>query len=116
MTNYMTGFGNEFASEAVPGALPARRNSPQKPPFGLYAEQLSGSSFTAPRGDNRRAWLYRLRPSASHPAFIPLAHPTLKSGPFDTANPNRLRWSPLTLPESPKDFIDGLITYAGNGD
>ncbi len=116
MTQYMTGFGNEFSTEAVPGALPVGRNSPQKPPFGLYAEQLSGSSFTAPRGDNRRSWLYRLRPCASHPAFIPLPHDTLKSGPFGHANPNRLRWSPLTIPESRTDFIDGLITYAGNGD
>jgi len=116
MTQYMTGFGNEFATEAVPGALPVGRNSPQKPPFGLYAEQLSGSSFTAPRGDNRRSWLYRLRPSAGHPAFTPLPHDALKSGPFGHANPNRLRWSPLTIPESRTDFIDGLVTYAGNGD
>ena len=116
MSAYMSGFGNEFSTEAVPGALPIGRNSPQRPPFGLYAEQLSGSSFTAPRGDNRRAWLYRLRPSASHPSFTPLPHPTLTSGPFDTANPNRLRWSPLTLPENRTDFIDGLVTYAGNGD
>ena len=116
MTQYMTGFGNEFATEAVPGALPIGRNSPQKPPFGLYAEQLSGSSFTAPRGDSRRSWLYRLRPSAGHPAFKPLNHDTLASGPFTHANPNRLRWSPLAIPESPTDFLDGLITYAGNGD
>jgi homogentisate 1,2-dioxygenase len=116
MTQYMTGAGNEFATEAVPGALPVGRNSPQRPAFGLYAEQLSGSAFTAPRGENRRSWLYRLRPSAGHAAFRPLTHDTLKSGPFGVANPNRLRWSPLTLPESPKDFIDGLVTYAGNGD
>jgi len=116
MTRYMTGFGNEFATEAVPGALPIGRNSPQKPPFGLYAEQLSGSSFTASRAENLRSWLYRLRPSAGHPAFTPRRHDTLRSSPFDTANPNRLRWSPPTLPEKPTDFLDGLITYAGNGD
>ena len=116
MTDYMTGFGNEFATEAVPGALPIGRNSPQKPPFGLYAEQLSGSSFTAPRAENLRSWLYRLRPSAGHPVFTPVGHDTLKSGPFDIANPNRLRWSPPTLPEKPTDFLDGLVTYAGNGD
>ncbi|MGZ3298884.1 MAG: homogentisate 1,2-dioxygenase, partial [Asticcacaulis sp.] len=73
MAAYMNGFGNEFASEAIPGALPIGRNSPQKPPFGLYAEQLSGSSFTAPRGENRRSWLYRLRPSAQHKPFTPLS-------------------------------------------
>ena len=69
MTDYMTGFGNHFATEAIPGALPLGRNSPQKPPFGLYAEQLSGTAFTAPRHENHRSWLYRLRPSAAHPAF-----------------------------------------------
>ena len=62
--DYLTGFGGHFASEAVPGALPKGRNSPQQPAFGLYTEQLSGSAFTAPRHGNRRSWLYRLRPSA----------------------------------------------------
>ncbi|MDB5670209.1 MAG: homogentisate 1,2-dioxygenase, partial [Alphaproteobacteria bacterium] len=57
---YMSGFGNHFATEAVAGALPAGRNSPQRPAFGLYAEQLSGTAFTAPRAENRRSWLYRL--------------------------------------------------------
>jgi len=109
---YMTGFGNHFSTEAVPGALPVGQNSPQHVPFGLYAEQLSGSAFTAPRHENRRSWLYRLRPSASHAPFVPhrdapaLAQPT----------PNRLRWSPLTAPKQPADFIDGFTTYAANGD
>ncbi|MGZ3306059.1 MAG: homogentisate 1,2-dioxygenase [Asticcacaulis sp.] len=116
MSQYLTGFGNEFASEAIPGALPVGRNSPQTPPFGLYAEQLSGSSFTAPRGENRRSWLYRLRPSAQHKPFMPLPAPSWQSPPFADANPNRLRWSPLNFPETPVDFIDGLITYAGSGD
>jgi len=44
---YLTGFNNEFATEALPGALPVGRNSPQKCPYGLYAEQLSGTAFTA---------------------------------------------------------------------
>ena len=68
-TDMMPGFGNHFATEAVAGALPVGRNSPQKVPFGLYAEQLSGTAFTAPRHENRRSWLYRLRPSAEHPPY-----------------------------------------------
>ena len=114
-----TGFGGHFESEAVPGALPVGRNSPQKVPFGLYAEQLSGSAFTAPRSENRRTWLYRIQPSASHPPFAPYGRPSLlRSGPFGELppTPNRLRWDPLPLPEGAVDFVDGLITYGGNGD
>ena len=113
----MTGFGNHFATEAVPGALPVGRNSPQRVSFGLYAEQLSGTAFTAPRVENRRSWLYRLRPSASHPPFRTYARDTLiRSAPFDEAppSPNRLRWDPLTMPTEPTDFVDGLVTYGGN--
>ncbi len=116
---YMPGFGNHFASEAVAGALPVGRNSPQHVPFGLYAEQLSGTAFTAPRAENRRSWLYRLRPAAGHPAYRPYARPSLlRSGPFDEVppSPNRLRWDPLPLPAAPTDFVDGLVTYGGNGD
>ena len=69
MNNYQSGFGNEFAAEALQGALPVGRNSPQRCPYGLYAEQLSGTAFTALRADNRRSWLYRIRPSAMHRAF-----------------------------------------------
>ena len=69
---YMTGFGGHFSTEAVAGALPVGRNSPQQVPFGLYAEQFSGTAFTAPRSENRRSWLYRVRPAASHPPFTPL--------------------------------------------
>jgi homogentisate 1,2-dioxygenase len=115
----MPGFGNHFSSEAVAGALPVGRNSPQKTPFGLYAEQLSGSAFTAPRSENRRSWLYRLRPMASHPAFEPFdGAPLLKSAPFNDVppSPNRLRWDPLPLPDQPTDFLEGLTTYGGNGD
>ena len=92
-TDYMSGFGNEFATEAVAGALPQGRNSPQQPAFGLYAEQLSGSAFTAPRGANRRSWLYRMRPIANHAAFHPVdKEVALRSGPFSEApaDPNRL--------------------------
>jgi len=118
MDGYMTGFGNGFASEAVPGALPVGRNSPQLVPYGLYAEQLSGTAFTAPRGENRRSWLYRLRPSADHGPFVPLDARLLRTGPFDEIppSPNRLRWDPLPLPEAPTDFVEGLVTIAGNGE
>lgn len=115
---YMSGFGNSFASEAVPGALPVGRNSPQRVPFGLYAEQLSGTAFTAPRRENQRSWLYRLRPTAAHDAYVPYAGATrLRSAPFEgPVTPNRLRWDPLPLDETAADFVDGLVTFAGNGD
>lgn len=116
---YGSGFGNSFEFEAVAGALPVGRNSPQKPPFGLYAEQLSGSAFTAPRQDNRRSWLYRLRPTAGHAPFQPYGGGKLvRSGPFNEVppSPNRMRWDPLTSPTEPTDFVDGLTTYGGNGD
>ena len=113
------GFGNHIATEAVPGALPIGRNSPQKVPFGLYAEQVSGTAFTAPRTENRRSWLYRIRPAAQHGPFERYSKNQLvKSGPFNEAppTPNRLRWSPVDYPKAPTDFVDGLVTYAGNGD
>jgi homogentisate 1,2-dioxygenase len=117
---YSSGFGNEFATEAVAGSLPAGRNSPQRAPLGLYAEQLSGTAFTQPRGVNRRSWLYRILPSAKHPAFRRIDNTHLKGTPFDELepDPNRLRWDPLPLPveSAPRDFIDGLFTVAGNGD
>ena len=119
MTSYLSGFGNHVATEAIAGALPEGQNSPQRAPFGLYAEQLSGTAFTAPREQNRRSWLYRMRPSASHGAFQPYdGSPLLRSTPFDEVppSPNRLRWDPLPLPAAPTDFVDGLVTYAGNGD
>lgn len=115
---YQSGFGNSFETEAVAGALPEGRNSPQRPAFGLYAEQLSGAAFTAPRCENRRSWLYRLRPSAGHPPYQPYRRAgLLRSGPFDEVppSPNRLRWDPLEMAEG-VDFVDGLVTYAGNGD
>lgn len=115
---YTTGFGNEHSSEAVPGALPTGRNSPQRAPLGLYAEQLSGSAFTEPRGTNHRSWLYRIRPSAAHPPFTRAAQGALRSAPFTDCvpDPNRLRWNPLPEPAGPADFLDGLWTLGGNGD
>jgi len=119
VTHYISGFANHVATEAVPGALPAEQNSPQRAPFGLYAEQLSGTAFTAPRSSNRRSWLYRLRPTASHAPYQPYQPATrIRSAPFDEVppSPNRLRWDPLPMPSAPTDFVDGLVTYAGNGD
>ncbi|MEW1637660.1 homogentisate 1,2-dioxygenase [Streptomyces sp. NPDC093801] len=115
---YLTGFGNEHSSEAVPGALPDGRNSPQRAPLGLYAEQLSGSAFTEPRRHNRRSWLYRIRPSAAHPAFTRVDNGALRTGPFTetVADPNRLRWNPLPDPAPGTDFLAGLWTLGGNGD
>jgi len=110
----LTGFGNHFATEAIPGALPTGRNSPQRPAFGLYAEQLSGTAFTAPRADNRRSWLYRLRPSAMHAPFVP-ASDTAAHAVAPVAAPNRLRWSPRPLPATPVDFHDSVIPMVGNG-
>jgi homogentisate 1,2-dioxygenase len=115
---YHSGFGNEFASEAVSGALPVGQNSPQRTPLGLYAEQLSGTPFTAPRTSNRRTWAYRIRPSVMHKPYTPLPQKLLRSTPFDEvpAPPNQLRWDPIAIPTEATDFVDGLITIAGNGD
>ena len=114
---YQSGFGNQHSTEAVTGALPQGQNSPQKTPFGLYAEQVSGSAFTAPRAENLRSWQYRLRPSVQHSAYLPLAHAALRTAPCREvpASPNRLRWNPLPVP-SDTDFIDGLVTIATSGD
>ncbi|MEO8459428.1 MAG: homogentisate 1,2-dioxygenase [Dokdonella sp.] len=118
MTNitYQSGFGNEFASEALRGALPIGQNSPQHAPFGLYAEQISGTAFTAPRHMNRRSWLYRIRPASMHRPFEIVRNDRLH-GRFDEqpATPNQLRWDPFAFPETPTDFVDGLVTIAGNG-
>jgi homogentisate 1,2-dioxygenase len=115
-SNYQSGFGNEFASEAVPGTLPIGQNSPQRVAHGLYAEQLSGTAFTAPRHLGRRSWLYRIRPAAVHQPFHPRAHATLHNR-FDEApaTPNQLRWDPSPLAGTPTDFVEGLVTLAGNG-
>lgn len=115
---HLSGFGNEHCSEAVPGALPEGRNSPQRAPLGLYAEQLSGSAFTEPRAGNRRSWLYRIRPSAAHPAFTRTSNGALRTAPFNQTvpDPNRLRWDPLPEPPEGTDFLAGLWTLGGNGD
>src|SRR5215218_223491 len=113
---YQSGFGNSFATEALEGTLPAGRNSPQQVAHGLYAEQLSGTAFTAPRSENRRSWLYRIRPAAMHGTFSPIGsnrfHNDFDSGPV---TPDQLRWNPLPIPGEATDFVDGLVTMAGNG-
>ncbi len=116
-----TGFGNYFESEAVAGALPIGRNSPQRPPLGLYAELLSGSAFTAPRAENRRTWLYRRQPSVQAGAYQPLLQPHWKTGAAEGehAPPDPLRWHPVPVPgfdSEPLDFITGLRTVCTNGD
>lgn len=115
---YNSGFGNEFATEALPGALPEGRNSPQKVKYGLYAEQLSGTPFTVPRVYNKRSWLYRIMPSVAHEPYKPLRHKTLRSSPFGEEGPvlNQLRWDPVEIPKAETDFIEGLHTLAGGGD
>ena len=119
--NYLSGFGNQFESEALPGALPVGRNSPQQVAHGLYAELLSGSAFTAPRAENRRTWLYRRQPSVVTGAYQPLPQAHWKSGAAGgvDAPPDPLRWHPIDVPardELALDFIDGLRSIAVNGD
>lgn len=118
---YQSGFGNEFASEAIPGTLPPGRNSPQRVAHGLYAEQINGTAFTAPRHQNRRSWMYRIRPAAMHGRFEPYAGPQAAPPRLHNAfgdgpvTPDQLRWSPLPMPAEATDFVDGLVTMAGNG-
>ena len=115
---FFTGFGNEHATEAVPNALPIGQNAPQKAPLGLYTEQLSGSPFTAPRHLNRRSWTYRIRPSVMHKPYQRIDNGRIRSTPFNEVEttPSQLRWNPLALPPGPCDFLDGIVTLAGNGD
>ncbi len=118
---YQTGFANEWATEALPGALPVGRNSPQRAPYGLYAEQYSGTAFTAPRHANRRSWLYRIRPAAVHQPFEPWGQPGVAKrwlSRFDAVPtpPNPLRWDPLPMPGagSAVDFVEGMVSMGGN--
>ena len=118
MASRLTGFGAHHETEAVAGALPRGQNSPQKTPFGLYAEQFSATAFTAPRAQNLRSWLYRLRTGAMHPPFRRADGGLLRTGPCREADvgPNRLRWAPRPVPRKATDFVAGLATMATNGD
>ena len=116
---YQSGFGNEHQTEALAGALPVGQRSPQRVAYGLYAEQFSGTAFTAPRASNLRTWFYRIRPSVKHGSFQLTDHPRLASGGVErtlTTPAAQLRWSPFDVPTSAGDFIDGLTTIAVNGD
>src|SRR5256885_8577486 len=111
---YMSGFGNTFETEALPGALPVGRNSPQKVNYGLYAEQLSGSPFTAPQASNQRSWLYRIRPAVRHTGrFQKIDRGFVRTAPEreDSKLPiGQLRWGPTSLPNEKLTFISGLCT------
>ena len=117
---YMPGFGNDFETEALPGALPIGQNSPQKCAYGLYAEQLSGSPFTAPRGTNERSWLYRIRPSVRHTSrFEKIAVPYWKTSPNSEEHDlpiGQFRWDPIPIPKEKLTFISGMRTMTTAGD
>lgn len=118
ITTPLTGFGSYFESSAIEGALPIGQNSPQNPPFGLYAEQINGSAFTAPRSQNFRSWLYRIRPSVVMGPFEAWPHPNVE-GPLaqgaQPCPPDPLRWGPLAAPKGPTHFIQGLHRWAFQG-
>jgi len=119
IAGYMSGFGNGFETEALPGALPVGRNSPQKCAYGLYAEQLSGSPFTAPRAANERSWLYRIRPTIGNwGEFRRIDAGLWRTAPAREAElpPAPQRWSPLPLPEIEQSFIEGMVTISTAGD
>lgn len=115
---YLPGFGNEFATEAVPETLPVGRNSPQKVAHGLYAEKFSGTAFTAPAAENFRSWFYRIRPSVVHGPWREIDRGLLRTGPCNEIgiSPDQLRWDPLPQPGDARDFVSGLTTMTTNGD
>src|SRR5665213_911704 len=116
-TKQLSGFGNYFQSEAVAGVIQAGKNSPQQVPYGLYAEQLSGTAFTAPRHENLHSWLYRIIPSVKHAQFQLRPHKYLQGPPFTSqyTPPMQMRWDPLPFPNRPTNFVDSIITFCGNG-
>ncbi|MFN3273401.1 MAG: homogentisate 1,2-dioxygenase [Paracoccus sp. (in: a-proteobacteria)] len=117
---YMPGFGNDFETEALPGALPQGQNSPQKCNYGLYAEQLSGTAFTAPRGQNERTWCYRIRPSVHHTGrFTRIDLPHWKTAPHvlpDVTSLGQYRWDPIPVPDQPLTWLTGMRTMTTAGD
>ena len=117
---YMPGFGNDFETEALPGALPQGQNSPQRCAYGLYAEQLSGTPFTAPQGENERTWCYRIRPSVKHTSrFTPVDLPYWRTAPHvvdDVISLGQYRWDPIPLGDEPTTFLSGMRTMTTAGD
>jgi homogentisate 1,2-dioxygenase len=115
---YQSGFGNEYATEALPGALPQGRNSPQRAPLNLYAELISGTAFTAPRHENRRSWVYRRQPSVVAGRYEACDHAHWRTGADARVAlaPEPMRWNPFPIGDAPADFIDGMHTLAANGD
>jgi len=117
---YMPGFGNDFETEALPNALPQGQNSPQRCPYKLYAEQLSGTAFTAPRGENERTWCYRIQPSVKHTGrFARIAVPYWKSAPHvvdDVLSLGQYRWDPVPHSNTPLTFLTGMRTMTTAGD
>ena len=119
-TSYMSGFGNSFETEALPDALPVGRNSPQRVNYGLYAEQLSGSPFTAPQASNQRSWLYRIRPTVRHTGrFVRIDRGAIRTAPERDESElpiGQLRWGPMPLPDAALTFVSGLNTITTAGD
>ncbi len=116
--DYQSGLGNHFSTEALPDALPKGQNSPQKRAYGLYTEGLSGTAFTITRAESRQTWCYRIRPTAKHPPYYPMAHDSWHTAPGVSGlnSPNQIRWNPLTIPDTPTDLIDGMTSYGVCGD
>ncbi|MEO9102524.1 MAG: homogentisate 1,2-dioxygenase [Burkholderiaceae bacterium] len=120
--DYQAGFGNQYQTESITDSLPLGRSNPQRVAHGLYAEQISGSAFTAPRADNRRSWLYRRQPSAVVGRYQPYAQPQWRTGAAGAnpggapCAPEPLRWNPFAWPDAPCDFVDGMHTIVANGD
>jgi len=115
---YQTGFANHFATEAIPNTLPKGQNSPQKLKHDLYAEQLSGSAFTAPKGQNFRSWLYRIQPSVVHGQYQMQEHASIDAELCELSKlaPQQLRWGPFPLAKTATSFIDGWYKFASNAD
>lgn len=121
-SSYQSGFGSYFECEAETGALPKGQNSPRNPAYGLYAEQINGSAFTAPRSSNLRSWLYKIRPSVVHRRFVPARLEGWQTPPFanngNGISPQQMRWDPYPLPTSDQKvtLFESLQTWLGNGD
>lgn len=110
------GFGGHHRGEALAGAVPGRQNTPRHAPYGLHSEQVSGTGFVAPRRENLRSWLYRIRPSAQHTRFSPVDHPRVSHDFEIQSSPNLSAWSQIVDDsEGPQDFVAGLTTLGGAG-